>query len=102
MHSLLLATIYGICAHLPRNDEYATLDDELALMSQAGITSVRCDIDWSVKKNPDTPWNFSRFDQVLEAAAARNIEVLPILNTPPKWATPVSEQDQVRAVWQTK
>ena len=91
MHSLLLATIYGICAHLPRNDEYATLDDELALMSQAGITSVRCDIDWSVKKNPDTPWNFSRFDQVLEAAAARNIEVLPILNTPPKWATPVSE-----------
>lgn len=93
----LFAIVYGICAHLTRN-EFSTLDQELALMSEAGITSVRCDVDWNEKKSPEAPWDFSRLDRVLEASAVRDIEVLPILNTPPKWATPVTEHlDDFRA-----
>jgi len=81
---------YGICAHLPR-DEYGQRDDALKMMSAVGIRMVRADIDWTVKKSPDAPWNFSRFDTVLASAARKGVVILPILNTEPKWARPVTE-----------
>ena len=81
---------YGICAHLPR-DEYGQRDDALKMMSAVGIRMVRADLDWTVKKSPDAPWNFSRFDDVLASAAREGVVILPILNTEPKWVRPVTE-----------
>ena len=81
---------YGVCAHLPR-DEYPRRDDALKMMSAVGIRIVRADIDWSVKRTAEAPWDFSRFDAVLDSAEREGVTVLPILNSPPKWVLPVTE-----------
>ena len=78
------ANPYGVCAHLPR-DEYPRRDEALKMMSAVGIRMIRADIEWTVKRTAEAPWDFSRFGAVLDSAEREGVTVLPILNSPPKW-----------------
>ncbi len=80
---------YGVCAHLPRGDEYATARKELRLMREAGIGWARADFSWSgCQRRQGGEWSFDRFDDVVEWAEAEGVRILPILNYDVPWARP--------------
>ncbi len=77
---------YGVVAHLTRPGEYETADQELTLLSAAGVSLVRTAFDWSlVQPQPDT-WHFDHLDHVVGLAAASDIEVLGVLAYRVPWA----------------
>jgi polysaccharide biosynthesis protein PslG len=62
-----------------------TLDDAVAL----GVRWVRADLAWDdIQTNGPSDWQWSNFDRVVAAAAARKLHVLPILAYTPAWARP--------------
>ena len=78
----------GVCAHVGR-DEFAERDRAYDMMREAGISWVRTDFEWfRCQKEKDGPFDFSRFDTVVDDARARGLNVLPILMSAPKWAQP--------------
>lgn len=95
---------YGVCAHLPRGDEFATAEKELQRMRQAGIGWARADFSWGgVQRKKDGAWQFDHLDKVIGWAEANRVTLLPILNYSVPWATPAHEhldqwQAYVRAV----
>lgn len=79
----------GVCAHVTR-DEFARRGAIFEKCAEAGIDYVRADFDWHVcRKSPDSPWDFSRYDTVVDEAATKGITILPILYGVPKWAKPL-------------
>ncbi len=61
----------------------ATLDDAVAL----GVTWIRVDMAWkSIERDRRDDWHWSAMDRVVDAAKARNLEILPILAYTPPWA----------------
>lgn len=83
---------YGVCAHLPRGDEYATAERELQQMRRMGIGWVRSDFSWGgVQHKKGGPWQFDHTDKVLDWAEANGVTVLPILNYSVPWANPAHE-----------
>lgn len=61
----------------------ATLDDAVAL----GVKWIRVDMAWkSIERNFRGDWHWSAMDRVVNAAKARNLEILPILAYTPPWA----------------
>jgi len=60
-----------------------SLDDAVAL----GVKWVRTDLPWDlVQPSGPRQYDWSSVDRVVNAAAARGLKVLPILNNPPYWA----------------
>ena len=83
--------VFGACAHVTR-DEWDERDRTFAMMREAGLAWVRSDFDWrAVQKEPDGPFDWSRYDAVVEDASRHGVKVLPILGVPPKRAKPVTE-----------
>ena len=81
----------GACAHVTR-DEWAERVRAFQMMREAGLDYVRPDFDWRVvQKEPGGPFDWSRYDRMVDDAAAQGIAVLPILCAPPRWARPVQE-----------
>ena len=79
----------GVCAHVTR-DEFARRGLIFEKCAEAGIDYIRADFDWHVcRKSPDSPWDFSHYDVVVDEAAAKGITILPILYGVPKWAKPL-------------
>lgn len=79
---------YGVCAHLPRGDEYPTAREELELMRKAGIGWARADFSWSGVEPRRGQWHFEHLDQVVEWADAAGVRILPILDYDVEWARP--------------
>lgn len=76
----------GVCAHVTR-DEFDERGRAFDMMREAGITWVRTDFEWfRCQKEPGAPFDFSRYDAVVDDARARGLDVLPILMSPPAWA----------------
>lgn len=83
--------VFGACAHVTRA-EWAGRERTFAMMREAGLGWVRSDFDWrAVQKEPDGPFDWSRYDEIVDGAALHGIRVLPIVGSPPKWARPVTE-----------
>ena len=79
----------GVCAHVTR-DEFARRGLIFEKCAEAGIDYIRADFDWHVcRKSPDSPWDFSRYDTVVDEAATKGITILPILYGVPKCAKPL-------------
>jgi hypothetical protein len=78
---------YGICAHLSRW-EFDRANDELKLMKEAGIASVRLDLDWESLEAEHGEWNFSRIDSLQAKASGNGVTILPILGYHNSWANP--------------
>lgn len=76
---------YGVCAHVSRNEP---IEQTFKAMHDAGITWVRTDFDWSPVEPSPGQWNFSRLDRLINTAQSEKINILPILNAAPSWATP--------------
>ena len=77
---------YGVCAHLARGDEFEQLTEELDLMKAAGIGWARADFTWAYFEPRDGEFCCERYDQVVEAALARGVNILPILCYSSPWA----------------
>ncbi len=69
---------FGVCAHLNRMPQQETVG-ELDGIVDTGIGYVRTALDWAQVEPRPGEWDFSRWDEVVEAAAARGVKVLPIL-----------------------
>ena len=79
----------GACAHVTR-DEFGDRDMTFFMMRAAGLDCVRSDFDWrACQPSPDAAPVFSRYDRIVDDAAARGLAVLPILHGAPKWAWPL-------------
>ncbi len=79
---------YGACAHITRGEPPART---CAMMRQAGMGWVRCDFDWHQVEAKKGEWNFERFDEIVAACEAEDVQLLPILGYSVKWAKPVHE-----------
>ena len=80
---------YGVCAHVT-HEEFDGHARTFEMMRTAGIGTVRCDFRWSVcQSERGGEFDFSRYDAVVDDAAAAGVAVLPILFVPPAWAKPV-------------
>jgi hypothetical protein len=82
---------YGTCAHVAR-DEFGVRGQEYALMQKAGIGWARTDFDWAnVQKEKNGPFDFSKFDSVVDDAAKAGVQILPILGYSTHFANPAQE-----------
>ena len=81
----------GACAHVTRA-EWSGRERTFAMMREAGLGWVRSDFDWrAVQKEPDGPFDWSRYDEIVDCAERHGIKVLPIVGSPPKWERPVQD-----------
>ena len=81
----------GACAHVTR-DEFDGRGRTFDMAREAGLDCIRTDFDWRIcQKEPGGPFDFSRYDRVVDDAAARGVSILPILCAPPRWARPVQD-----------
>ena len=65
----------------------AETDMTLDLLKQAGVTNVRILVPWMGVEYFDDWWSWENTDRMVNGAAARDIEVLAVLNSPPMWAS---------------
>ncbi|MBR2838084.1 MAG: hypothetical protein IKE55_04855 [Kiritimatiellae bacterium] len=79
---------YGVVTDGSRS-EYAMHDDLADLIKVGGMGYERVDWDWRVcQVKEGAPFDFSKYDKLVDAAEARGITVLPIVYGPPQWAYP--------------
>lgn len=68
-------------------DMNKTLDE----MQAMGVQNVRILIPWNNVEPAPGVWNWSTVDNLVNAAAARNMGVLGVLNSTPAWAVPAGD-----------
>ena len=62
-------------------------EEQWALMARTGVESVRTVFSWSdAQSTPDAAPNFERTDRVVRLAAARGMQLLPVVIETPPWA----------------
>ena len=64
----------------------ATLDGEWDRLADSGARSVRTAFYWPYGEPSPGAYDFSRYDPVVLAAAARGLRVLPVVHGTPAWA----------------
>lgn len=82
---------YGIHTHLARNDEHPFLEDEIALMHQAGIRWMRTGFVWAAIERRDDEFDFANCDRTVDEALDSNIKIMGLLHGTPGWAKPTME-----------
>ncbi|ODQ88895.1 hypothetical protein BHQ18_16780 [Mycolicibacterium flavescens] len=65
----------------------ADTDRALNLLQEAGVTNIRILVPWMSVEFLDDVWTWGAVDRMVNGAAARGIEVLAVLNSPPVWAS---------------
>ena len=73
----------GIVANDVYSGSPAYRDKQLAAMQAAGVGIIRQTLPWAQVEIAPNNYDFTPFDKFVEAAAAHNIRVLPILFDPP-------------------
>lgn len=77
----------GATAGPPLADGQASASREAAAMARAGVETLRLPVFWpSVQSAAGAPVDLSRVDTIVEQAARRRIEVLPVVVATPGWA----------------
>ncbi|MGN6255081.1 MAG: beta-galactosidase [Solirubrobacterales bacterium] len=57
-------------------------------MKAGGIESIRLSLQWAaVQPTPNSPYDWSGFDQQVELATRAGLRILPSVGSPPRWAT---------------
>ncbi|TQR86317.1 hypothetical protein D8S82_12100 [Mycobacterium hodleri] len=78
----------SVAIHVPELLFYSQAEINTALdaLQSVGITDIRVLVPWAAVE-PVPGWrDWSAVDRVINSAAARNIKVLAVLNSPPTWA----------------
>ena len=85
---------YGVVYSPPGQGlPYTTVKQDFALMRRAGVQSARVDMPWFVIEPSRGLYRFDLFDPIVAEAAANRIQLLPIVNATPKWASPRPDGD---------
>jgi hypothetical protein len=69
----------------------ADINKTLDEMQSLGVQNVRILIPWNNVEPVQGYWNWSTVDTLVNAAAARNMGILGILNATPAWAVPAGD-----------
>jgi polysaccharide biosynthesis protein PslG len=72
---------------------YATVAKDFNLMKRAGIQSARIDFPWFQIEPAAGVYRFDLIDPIVAQAAASRIQVLPVVNATPMWASPQPDRD---------
>lgn len=80
----------GISANSRSVKAPGTVQDQVV---ETGATEIREDIDWSLVEPSNGEWNWAKTDLLFEEAAERSLRILPILGSPPCWATGGTDPD---------
>src|SRR5262245_58863640 len=75
---------YGLNVHAPGG---STLTEVFDATRDAGFGWVRVDFVWAFIEPQRDQFDFSTYDAIVDAAAARGLSVLAILAYSPQWAT---------------
>lgn len=75
---------YGINVHAPREERLPLVFDKVA---QAGIAWVRVDLVWAFVEPEPGLSDWEVYDDIIEAARSRNLDVLMVIAYTPAWAT---------------
>jgi hypothetical protein len=65
----------------------AALDGQMALMARSGVESVRSIFSWTDIETSQGVYDWNAFDRTVAAAGRHGIEVLPNVQTVPRWAS---------------
>jgi O-antigen ligase len=84
---LAAAKSYGVSADLAGYTE-AELGDALDRMEGLGLRWIRQPFPWSEIEPEPGRFNWAPWDRVVEAASAREFQVIAVLDTAPAWARP--------------
>lgn len=76
----------GINTHEIWGGESGTLA-EFRRLARIGVDHTREGFEWRVLEPQRGRWDWGRSDQLMAAAAQARVEVLPILGSPPAWAS---------------
>ena len=82
---------YGACAHISRHGEYEVRVQTYRRMGEIGLGWTRSDFDWRTIQREAGKWDFTMFDNTVGDAEKGNIQILPILCSPPPFAYPAHE-----------
>ena len=75
----VVASPYGVCAHVGSPGEFELREQEFEKMRAAGIGWVRTDFLWRDIEPQKGVYRFDRFDKLMKSARKYGIRVLPIL-----------------------
>jgi hypothetical protein len=65
----------------------AALDSQMALMAQSGVQAVRTNFDWEATEPQSGVYQWGGLDNIVMAAAAHGLQLLPIVEFTPRWAS---------------
>jgi hypothetical protein len=65
----------------------SALDSQMALMAKSGVESVRTNFVWSDAEPSPGVYNWTTLDAIVRAAAEHGLQLLPILEFTPQWAS---------------
>jgi hypothetical protein len=63
------------------------LNSQMGLMASSGVEAVRTDFAWAAVEPRPGVYDWSNADQIVSAAASRGLQVLPIVEFTPQWAS---------------
>ena len=63
------------------------LDSQMGLMAASGVEAVRTDLAWASIETAPGAYNWSNTDAIMAAAASHGLQVLPIVEFTPQWAS---------------
>jgi hypothetical protein len=63
------------------------LDSQMSLMAQSGVQSVRTNFDWETTEPLQGVYQWGSLDTIVTAAAAHGLQLLPIVEFTPRWAS---------------
>jgi hypothetical protein len=89
---------YGIYTE-SSHDVPATVDAQVARQAATGAGLVREPLDWSAVERTPGKYDWSRFDAVVVAAAARGITVLPTIWSPPAFRSSKPAGSTKNGMW---
>jgi hypothetical protein len=82
-----VGSIVGINSFLTTLDDPVTVDAQTRLMETAAVRQAREEFDWNRIEPRQGYFDFAKFDQAVELAAARNVEVVGKLVYSARWAS---------------
>lgn len=78
----------GISANSRSGETAEDIGEIQDLVAETGAHWIREDLEWQVVEPSKGTWSWTHYDDLFLEAAERDIQVLPILNSPPCWAVP--------------
>ncbi len=69
------------------NTTPSALDAQMASMARSGVESVRTNFNWEATETVPGTYNWSVSDAIVRAAASHGLQLLPIVEFTPRWAS---------------